>query len=330
MLRSRETFAGAKPGADSGTGFGRALWLGLPALVLVSLGLAFSNTDSPTPSAPAPTTPREEFNAGTAKLQAGKWQDAEALLQASIAEQNVALQPSALYNLAHARFADGAEALAKAKQGGPTRAAGDAAAKSADDALAAANAALESNDVQKMVAAYLRGRGVKKELRAATAAVQDALQEHGAVLGKWQRSWGDFVSSAELNNNDEDARHNADVVDRHVAKLVDEIRKMQQCMGGMCKKAGDLGEKLKQLKGKIPDGQLPGKGKGEDDEEDEDQPNGPKPGQKEGQGKDGREMALSREQAGWLLEGFKLDKERKLPMGEGPAGKPKDPNRPTW
>jgi hypothetical protein len=41
-------------------------------------------------------------------------------------------------------------------------------------------------------------------------------------------------------------------------------------------------------------------------------------------------MTLSQEQAGWVLDGFKLDSERRLPMGQGELAQPKDRNRPTW
>jgi hypothetical protein len=34
--------------------------------------------------------------------------------------------------------------------------------------------------------------------------------------------------------------------------------------------------------------------------------------------------------AGWLLDSFKLDTERRLPMGGKEPGEPKDRNRPTW
>jgi len=39
---------------------------------------------------------------------------------------------------------------------------------------------------------------------------------------------------------------------------------------------------------------------------------------------------LSRDEAGWLLDAFKLGGDRRLPMGEGDTGKPKDRNRPNW
>ena len=68
---------------------------------------------------------------------------------------------------------------------------------------------------------------------------------------------------------------------------------------------------------------------GEDDD-DEDQPFGQKPNQKEGAAKDGQQMNMTPEQAGWLLDGFKLDSERRLPMGQNQTGQPKDRTRPTW
>ena len=64
---------------------------------------------------------------------------------------------------------------------------------------------------------------------------------------------------------------------------------------------------------------------GEDDEDDEDQPLGPKPGQEEGPAKDGKEMPLSPEQAGWLLDTYRLDSERRLPMGQGPTARAQRP-----
>ena len=41
-------------------------------------------------------------------------------------------------------------------------------------------------------------------------------------------------------------------------------------------------------------------------------------------------MALSPEQAGWLLEAYRLDSERRMPMGQGQPAEPKDRSRPTW
>jgi hypothetical protein len=41
-------------------------------------------------------------------------------------------------------------------------------------------------------------------------------------------------------------------------------------------------------------------------------------------------MDLSPEMAGWLLDSFKLDTERRLPMGGNEPAEPKDRKRPTW
>ena len=180
-----------------------------------------------------------------------------------------------------------------------------------------------------MVDAYLRGRGARKELKAATEAVRRAIQVYSTALGRWERSLGDFKSTLELDAANPDARHNAEVLDRCIAKLVDSLHEMQQCMNGMGDKGQKLSEALKQLKGRIPAPNMPPGAAGEDEEE-EDQPLGPKPGQEEGPSKDGKEMPLSPEQAGWLLEAYRLGTERRLPMAQGPAAEPRDRNRPTW
>jgi hypothetical protein len=104
---------------------------------------------------------------------------------------------------------------------------------------------------------------------------------------------------------------------------------MQQCSVALGEKRQELGDKLKQLKGRIPGGDLPPGGAGDEDEE-EDTPFGPQPGQQEGPSKDGKEMPLSPEQAGWLLDGYKLGNDRRLPMALGKEGEPRDRVRPTW
>ena len=83
-------------------------------------------------------------------------------------------------------------------------------------------------------------------------------------------------------------------------------------MGDKMQQLGDL---LKQLKGRIPAPDMP-PGAAGDDDEDEDQPLGPKPGQEEGPTKEGQEMTLSPEQAGWLLEAVSGSTANgRLPMG---------------
>jgi tetratricopeptide (TPR) repeat protein len=285
---------------------------------------------APGKAEPAPPgTPREFFNAGTQQLRAGKLREAEAFLESATASQQEPLQAPALYNLGHVRFAQGIEVLKKSPPKQPTLDRGRAAAQQADAAIRQAEQALLSNDLQKLVAAYMRGRGARKELKAATEAVQRALAVHGAALARWQRASGDFKSVVELQATDADARHNAGVVDQCIAKLVDSVRELQACANGMCDKKGQLGEKLSQLKGRIPDRDAPPGNAGEEDEEEE-LPFGRRPGEMEGPSKEGDQMTLSQEQAGWVLEGFKLDAERRLPMGQGDVAEPKDRNRPTW
>ena len=180
-----------------------------------------------------------------------------------------------------------------------------------------------------MVAAYQRGRGAKKELKAATKAVKAAMEVCGNTLLKWQRAAGDFQSAAELNPADKDAAKNADVVNRHIARLIDQIREMQQAMAQMQQAGKQLGEKMEQLKGRIPAPDAPPGGKGEEEEEEE-EAGGMRPEMQESPGKTGEERNMSPEEAGQLLNGLKRDADRKLPMNQGEEGKPRDPKRPNW
>jgi tetratricopeptide (TPR) repeat protein len=281
------------------------------------------------PEVPAPSTPREFYNVGTRELKVGKLREAEASLETALASQNPGLQPAALYNLGHVRFALGLDELKKGPASKQTSERGHAAAQTASSASTDADSALASDDVQRMVESYLRGRGARHELKAATQAVQNALRIYGNALGKWQRSSGDFKSTVELNGKDQPAQANADAVDRYIARLVDSIREMEQALSAMGKKGDELKEKLKQLKGRIPAPDMPPGAEGDEDD-DEDMPKGPPPGGKEGESKQGEEMTLSPEQAAWLLNGYKLDSEHRLPMGQENTVQPKDRSGRTW
>jgi hypothetical protein len=298
-------------------------------LLLAALTLAVDATATPAEEPPQPVTPRDYYNSGTRLLNAGKLREAEVSFETSLASQQASLQPPALYNLGHVRFKQGVEELKKGPGAGPALQRGRNSEKAAGDAIQAADEALAGDDVQKMVEAYQRGKGVRKELKAAKEAVRVALEAHGAALHKWQRSLGDFKSTLELKTNDSDAQHNADVLDRCIARLIDSVRQMQQCSNGMGSKESELSKKLKNLKGKIPGSQMPPGAAGEEEEE-EDQPFGPKPGQKEAPSREGKEMPLTAEMAGWLLQGFKLDAERRLPMGVTRKAQPKDRSGSTW
>jgi tetratricopeptide (TPR) repeat protein len=276
-----------------------------------------------------PSNPREFYNVGTRELRQGKLREAEASLQTALASQDDRLQAPALYNLGHVRFGLGIEELKKGPSSKPASQRGQSAANLAGDAVRDANDALAGDDVQKMVASYLNGRGARKELKAALQAVRTAMKTQGNALEKWQRSSGDFKSTLELNPKDSEAQQNADTVDRYIARLVDSIREMQQLAAAMGNKGDELKEKLKQLKGRIPAPDAP-PGAAGDDDDDDDTPQGQKEGQKEGATKEGQEMTLSPEQAGWLLNGFKLDSEHRLPMSQENSAQPRDRSGRTW
>jgi hypothetical protein len=284
---------------------------------------------APEPEGPAPSTPRDFFNVGTTKLRQGKLREAEAFLESALASQTDRLQPPALYNLGHVRFGQGAEELKKGPGGRQTAARMRNATEATDDALHSADEALAGNELDKLVASYIKGRGARKELKAATKAVKRALETHGGALAKWQRSENDFKGTVELRRKDADAQQNVETVEQCIAKLVDSIREMQAAANAAGDKNQELAEKLKQLKGRIPAPDMPPGGAGDDDE-DEDKPNGPKEGDKEGPSKDGQEMSLSPEQAGWLLDGFQLDGDRRLPMGQTDSAEPQNRSRKPW
>jgi hypothetical protein len=282
------------------------------------------------PESAAPASPREFFNAGTQKLREGKLREAEAFLESALASQVQRLQPPALYNLGHVRFGQGVEELKKGPAARPTAADARRAVENTDQAINGAGAALAGSDIDKMVAAYMHGRGVRKELKAALAAVRRALEAHGKTLTRWQRASSDFKSTFELRASDQDAEQNAETVDRCIAKLIDSLQELQQLANAMGAKQEQLNDKMKQLKGRIPEPKMPPGAPDDEDDEEEDQPLGPQPGQKEGVTKEGQEMSLSPEQASWLLESYKLDSERRLPMGQNGTAQPKDRSRPTW
>ena len=329
LLGTRRRHREGKRPRTPAVGFSMLLFPFLLGLARAPNAIAETQVDSTVSEPSTPSNAREFFNAGTKKLRAGQWREAEPLLQTSVASQQAGWQPLALYNLGHARFALGAEELKKSPNGKQTAEKAQAASSAAAAATQAVTEALVSDDLQKMLAAYQRGRGARKEIKAATTAIRRALEAHGNVLTKWQRAAGDFKSAVELKPEAADAEHNADVVDRHIAKLVDSLREMQSAQAGLGLKAAALGDAMKGLKGKIPGASTTPGPSGEEDE-DEDAPFGPQPGMQEGLGQEGKEIPISPEQAGRLLDGFKLGGNARLPIGQGNEGKPKDRQGRNW
>src|ERR1019366_1264861 len=241
---------------------GRAPVLILLALMLCLRALAVEETN-----VVAPVTARGFYNAGTKLLAGKKFDDAEKMFQSALAAQDERIQPAALFNLGHARFAEGVELLKKGPDAQKVAARGNAALAAGEHAIGAAGSALAENNLDKMITAYLEGRGVRHELRDAEKAVQAAMEAYGKTLLKWQRAADDFKSTAEMNPADTNATRNAEIVERGIAKLVDSLRQMQQMAGMMGKQRQDLGKLLSKLKGQIPAPNAPPGAAGDDDED---------------------------------------------------------------
>jgi tetratricopeptide (TPR) repeat protein len=255
-------------------------------------------------------TDRDQYNEGTARLLEGDLTSAEMLLYSTVAGNNEKLQPKALYNLGLTRFGIGAQMLEEAPRSRTVGRQAVNASTQADEAYQEGLTAMQRGEQNALIRAYLRGHGARKQLKEAMKALQQALDQYGDVLSRWQRASGDFHSTVELNG-DEDARHNAEVVDRHIANLVDSIQQMQSMMGGMGQQMEDLEGLLEQLGGMIPDDLAPPGGAEGGDE----WPMAPEPGMEESPGREGDEIPISPEDAARLLESFNLDRGRPLPMG---------------
>ena len=302
--------------------------------LLITLAVGCRTLADEATNAGAPVTARDFYNAGTELLAAKKYADAERMFQSSLAEQDERVQPPALYNLGHARFAEGIELLKKGPDAQKTLAQGDEATANGADAIHSAESALAGNDLSRMISAYIEGRGARRELRAAEKAVKAAMETYGKTLAKWQRAADDFKSAAELNPSAPNAAHNAEVVEQDLAKLVDSLRKLQAMAGKIAGQKQQLGPLLSKLKGQIPAPDAPPGGQGDDD--DEDDGSGVQPdslrGKEENAGRDGQQMQipLSPDQASQILNGIPLDGSRRLPMTDQQGVKSKDKNGRNW
>lgn len=296
--------------------------------VLIALTLGAS---SPERSEPALETPRDFYNAGVRKLSEKNYKEAEALLENAIGFQAERFLSPGLYNLGHTRFLQGLEELKKAPSSGATYQAANGTIITSAETIRAADAALQSKVIAQMVQAYMRGRGTRRELKTATEAVKKALAAHELTLKKWQRAAGDFGGAFELNPQNKNARDNEEITNRHIARLVDSLCELQQMASMLGKSREDLKEKMKQLKGQIPEPDMPPGAEGDEDEDEEgDKKDGPQEGEEETGQRGNEEMKLTPEQAAWLLEGYRLDSERRLPMGQNNQSPPKDKDRRDW
>ena len=296
----------------------------------IALAFCFHAPAEEATNAPAPVTARDFYNAGTELLAAKKYVGAEQMFESALAAQDERVQPPAIYNLGHARFDDGADLLKKGPDAQKVAARGNTVSAAGGAAIRAAQSALNENDLTKMTAAYLEGRGVRRELRDAEKAVKEALDTYGNTLRKWRRAAEDFKSAAQLNPSDTNAVRNAKIVEQHIAVLVDSLQKMREMAAAMAGQDQQMKSLLSQLKGRIPQQNMPPGAAGGDDDEDA-QP-GLLAGQIEGASREGdqMQMPLSPDQAGQLLDGLSLDGNRHLQMSDQAGGAPKDNKGRDW
>jgi hypothetical protein len=240
------------------------------------------------------------------------------------------VQPAALYNLGHTRFDEGVELLKKGPDAQKAAARGAAVLAAGGEAIRSAQSALDENDVSKMIAAYVAGRGVRHDLRGAEEAVREAMETYGKTLRQWRRAADDFKSASELNPAATNAARNAEIVEQRIAKLVDGLQKMQQMAAKLAGKRQQMNDLLSQLKGRIPKENMPPGAPGEDDDEDV-QP-GSLAGQKENSSREGEQMQvpLSPDEAGQILDGLSLDGTRRLEMSDKPGAPAKDKQGRDW
>ena len=299
----------------------------IPLLLLGQSALAAQEINFP-----APVTARDFYNAGTKLLVAKKYADAEKMFESALAAQDERVQPPALFNLGHTRFAEGAEILKKGPDTKKVSAQGREVLAAGETALRSAESALAENNLEKMIGAYLEGRRMKHELRETEKVVQSALETYGKTLLKWQRAADDFKSAAEINPADTNAARNAEIVERRIAKLIDQMRQMQAMLGALGKQKQDLGKMLGKLKGQIPAPNAPPGAGGEDGDEDEGVQPDSLAGQKENAGRAGDQMQapLSPEAAGQILDGLSLDGSRRLPMSDKQGTPPKEKTGRNW
>ena len=292
-------------------------------------GATNSITNAVAPRVPPrpPDTARGLYNLGTQRFAEKKYAEAESLLRGALMKQDARVQPQAAFNLGHVRFAQGEEELKKTMGQKPTASRSRDVAQRGAQIAQQIQEALASGDTDKMVSAYRAGRGVRKEARDIANQFKRAMELYKNTLVKWQQSLGDFRSVAELNPADTNAVRNAEIVERHIAKLIDSIREMQQAMMPMMGGKSSFTDLMEQLKGKIPAEKMPPGAPGEDEEEDISLEG--LAGKQEGPGKEGRELEtpLSPDEAGDLLDNLRLGGDRRLPMGKGDEGDQQGPDK---
>lgn len=280
---------------------------------------------------PSPVTARDFYNTGTELLGTTNFTEAERMFHSALDTQDEQVRPKALFNLAETRFEDGAAALKAGSDNGTLPEQAMMAGLRAGLEMHRADSAMAENDLSKMIATYRRGRGARHELVSVEKAIQQAMELYGETLRKWQRAADDFKSAAELNSADTNATRNAEIVERHIAQLVDSLRQMQSMAASLGEQQSQLKNALSQLRGKIPKENLP-PGDGDGDEGDEGLQPESLAGLQEGATRTGDQMniPLSPDEAAQMLNSISPDSSRRLPVNDGKNEPTREKAGRTW
>ena len=277
-----------------------------------------------TPALAVQRSARELYNEGAAKLVKGELREAETALREAAATNSENVQPLALYNLGHVRFAQGTETLKGEGNRQQLLGSADAACVVAEEAIRKGTPAAEGDDLQQIIGAYMEARAARKELRVSRDDTQRTIDLLGSALSRWRRSVGDFQSAAELDAKNEDATFNADIVERKIAELLKFKKQTEQRSESVGSQREKIKELMKKLRGKIPKGMM-SESDDEEDDDDEGEKGEPKIGEKQQQ-RIGGEREVSPEMARWLKETMKR---RTMSLGneEGEGFRPSDEQR---
>jgi Ca-activated chloride channel family protein len=284
-------------------------------------GVTFAQTP------PSPASALHLYNQGSQLLEEGKLREAEQILTEALLIQDVSCQPAALYNLGHVRYRLGAEALRQGPMPESLPQLEAARTALAQKAIDDAETALARQRIEAIVDAYRQARLARRQLKPVADAVKTALESHRNALMRWERASSDFKSAIELNPTEADARFNADVMDRHIARLVELVQQLQQSMQSLAGQRQRLQQQIEAMKKFLPK-ELHEDG-GDEEDEDSETPL-PKPGDQEKPGREGKERMMTREEAARLLNSLRLDANRKLPMGMHQTGASDNRQGKTW
>ena len=278
-----------------------------------------------TPALAVQRSARELYNEGAAKLIKGELREAETALREAAATNSETVQPLALYNLGHVRFAQGAETLKGEGNRQQLLGSADAACVVAEEAIRRGTPIAEGDDLQQIIGAYMEARAARKELRVSRDDTQRTIDLLGSALSRWRRSVGDFQSAAELDAKNGDATFNADIVERKIAELLKFKKQSEQRSESVGSQREKIKELMKKLRGKIPKGMMSESDDEEDDDDEKGEKDEPKIGEKQQQ-RIGGDREVSPEMARWLKETMKR---RTMSLGneEGEGFRPSDEQR---